>query len=700
MSKQDHIVKEQIIELHVADEQLGIDLQNRVADILQEIVYPQLEQIFDELSSSDEVIEIDELTIDLGFIQQDKFETMLPEVLVEEVRQELSEQIHKARVRQSYGTTYGEYNQPGEGEAFVSFNKKGIADSQHLIHFLRTGNVQWQYQKEDGWSAKDTLDQLLQEDPARLLNLLLQALSDQAALKRFIYQFDDERLLAVVTHLNAEISSFFKELYQTLTGLNVKFRFLDLSAQAFRFELWSAFLTQLVERAQKVNEDSYSFSETEKLDWLSGIFQHLANRAMQGKTALERLRVLTLCIFEALTRSGASAPLRSLLKTLLTHSNWLPTPIKKIVDQESVYANVIQNTKPFIDFETLPAANILDKKTSDQLQDWVKASKNQQKTTAESDQPAKNTTQPYQAKIVDQLSTQIDQLKFYLTTSAGQKAKADGLLAQKEIDELLRLYNALEEAIRKGKASSQKSNQYLLDRTAMKSLTSAFQALVKYMQEQYPMLAPEQQELIPVAEVENLHDTIQHIERSNQPLKMEFQQGEEAIIGKPELEELFINNAGLVLFWGYLNPIFKHLGLVDNREFVSEEAKHRAVHLLQYMGFENSHTEEHELALNKLLCGIPVEEPLIDGIELTDEEKQEIDNMLGAVIRNWEALKNTSLNGFRKTFIPREGHLTRNENDWNLVIERVGFDVMLDTLPWTISMIKMPWTDYFIYVQW
>jgi len=60
--------------------------------------------------------------------------------------------------------------------------------------------------------------------------------------------------------------------------------------------------------------------------------------------------------------------------------------------------------------------------------------------------------------------------------------------------------------------------------------------------------------------------------------------------------------------------------------------------------------------------------------------------------RNPEAL--------RETYLRREGVLNKGAQGWNLRVERNAFDVMLDKLPWGISIIKLPWCSEILYIEW
>jgi hypothetical protein len=51
----------------------------------------------------------------------------------------------------------------------------------------------------------------------------------------------------------------------------------------------------------------------------------------------------------------------------------------------------------------------------------------------------------------------------------------------------------------------------------------------------------------------------------------------------------------------------------------------------------------------------------------------------------------------------RNGRLMRDESaghHWALIVETKAYDVLLDTLPWRISMIRLSWMTDMLAVQW
>jgi Contractile injection system tape measure protein len=161
-----------------------------------------------------------------------------------------------------------------------------------------------------------------------------------------------------------------------------------------------------------------------------------------------------------------------------------------------------------------------------------------------------------------------------------------------------------------------------------------------------------------------------------------------------------VNNAGQVLAAAFMPRLFAMLELTQEGKFVHPGAADRAAHLVQFMVSGETHTPEYELTLNKILCGISTSLPVSEGIELSEHEKNIIEQMLTSMIQHWKVLGSTSIAGLRETFFQRQGWLVLEEDCWRLKVQERTFDMLLDRLPWSISLIKHSWMDKPLRVSW
>jgi hypothetical protein len=167
-----------------------------------------------------------------------------------------------------------------------------------------------------------------------------------------------------------------------------------------------------------------------------------------------------------------------------------------------------------------------------------------------------------------------------------------------------------------------------------------------------------------------------------------------------DIGECFIDNAGLVILSPFLQQLFNNLKLSRKKQFRSEEAQVRAVLLSQFLVTGRTKIAEHELPLNKIICGYPLEKTLPCEFEPTAEETEQCDELFKSVLGYWEALKSTSVEALRNTYVVRNGKLVDKNEYFLLQVEYKAFDVMLQFLPWSIGVIYLPWMKKRLMVEW
>ncbi|MFA5964700.1 MAG: contractile injection system tape measure protein [Sphingomonas sp.] len=170
-------------------------------------------------------------------------------------------------------------------------------------------------------------------------------------------------------------------------------------------------------------------------------------------------------------------------------------------------------------------------------------------------------------------------------------------------------------------------------------------------------------------------------------------------------EPIFIANAGLVLFSPYLPALFERLGVLTSDDagkmrIADVEAMTRAVHLLQYMVDARLDAPEHELVLNKLLCGLPSAQPVLPSFVAEPADLEMCDGLMTAVIANWPIIAGTSHAGLRETFLQRDGRLRHEDDSWRLQVQRKGVDVLVDRVPWSFATIFHRWMPEPLQVTW
>jgi Contractile injection system tape measure protein len=165
-----------------------------------------------------------------------------------------------------------------------------------------------------------------------------------------------------------------------------------------------------------------------------------------------------------------------------------------------------------------------------------------------------------------------------------------------------------------------------------------------------------------------------------------------------DLEEgVFVECAGLVLLHPFLPRLFEVLGIARSGQLVLPD---RALCVLHFLATGERRAPEYALVLAKVLCNLPLDEPVGAPVGLSAEEETEATALLAAVIEHWNALGGTSVDGLRGTFLVRAGKLSRRGEDDVLQVERESFDILLAQLPWGIGAIRLPWMKKILWVEW
>lgn len=165
-------------------------------------------------------------------------------------------------------------------------------------------------------------------------------------------------------------------------------------------------------------------------------------------------------------------------------------------------------------------------------------------------------------------------------------------------------------------------------------------------------------------------------------------------------EGIYLQFAGLILLHPFLPRFFTKCGLLAANTFKNPAATAKAIHLLYYLTTNETKPEEYDLPLFKLLCGLPFNVPIDRFVELDNEILEEADALLHTAITHWGALGEVSNTSLQDGFLQREGKLLKTQNGWSLQVETKTLDVLLNQLPWGISMVKLPWMKDLLSINW
>jgi len=164
-------------------------------------------------------------------------------------------------------------------------------------------------------------------------------------------------------------------------------------------------------------------------------------------------------------------------------------------------------------------------------------------------------------------------------------------------------------------------------------------------------------------------------------------------------EGIIFPNAGLILLHPFLQRFFENLNLLDNN-VIKPTKLEEAMHILHYLVCKKEQPYEHELLFEKFICNVPLKHPVKRDIQLTDGQKESCEVLLTSALNHWEGLKTNSVDALRSEFLMREGKLLATDEHYKLFVQRKTQDILLETLPWNLSITKIPWKKKMILIDW
>jgi len=167
-----------------------------------------------------------------------------------------------------------------------------------------------------------------------------------------------------------------------------------------------------------------------------------------------------------------------------------------------------------------------------------------------------------------------------------------------------------------------------------------------------------------------------------------------------ENDQIGVQNAGLILLHPFLKQFFTTTGIIGKPGVLTQGNFDLAVQSLHFLATGNENAFEGSLIMEKFLCGVPLKMTVQKISLLTESIRNEANELLSEVVRNWPALKNTSADGLRQLFIQRDGKLIQEDTKYRLIVERKAQDLLLEKLNWNIAVIKLPWISKILFTEW
>lgn len=205
MSGQKHIINRHVLELTIHDKENVWAVQNKTSALVKEKLHPELDKLFNRLTSDDEIVRIDKLVIDLGTIQENSLEEVFVETAIRKISQQVNSLIAEGK---SSATQKLEQKNKADGRDLLITNKLSDYLDQFLF-FLKNGYFPWWHENPGAEKfspqslSRNIFKEILNVDNDLLKNTFLPLLKNQKVRKRLIYQYNHSYLYELLKKLNA-----------------------------------------------------------------------------------------------------------------------------------------------------------------------------------------------------------------------------------------------------------------------------------------------------------------------------------------------------------------------------------------------------------------------------------------------------------------------------------------------------------------
>jgi len=159
-----------------------------------------------------------------------------------------------------------------------------------------------------------------------------------------------------------------------------------------------------------------------------------------------------------------------------------------------------------------------------------------------------------------------------------------------------------------------------------------------------------------------------------------------------------VANAGLIILHPFLKDLFKKCNLIHPDNTLKNNEM--CANILYYAATKKEHCYECNMLFEKFLCGIPLWQPINQNVDIDPLFKENVEEMLVAVVNHWSVLKNSKTTLLRTEFLQRTGKLNLENNNQKLLVARKTQDILLDKISWNISIAKIPWIEKLVYTEW
>lgn len=688
MAAHDHIIHKQIFDLQIPSRDSAFGLQQEVRAVFDDDLLPLINRLFDEISGPGEILRINRLELNLGHIDP----LRLREQLVTQLKVVLSEKLQEARAKAK--------SRPGSllsgiEEAVIiehdvyqmdAVLQSSAASIPSLLEaFFINGDLPWWAPDESQQpDISELTTQLLDQAPEQFEQVFMQVLKHPQAAIRMVNQLSAtllKRIAKILWPQSARIAFNHREaeaVMQYLLALGV------LNAELVQAPANTpspVYLMAVAAAARIVSLPTTltHSAQTETGSLAAWLVVAAATASDTEPEIILRVAEITLLSTEAAQRANQPMPetiAAIIVKRIIDKQHNLPASVYTQLLEVSISTAAKQHSSE-------QTARLVSKFAAIATETTVLQKRITKLFAGEPFLTQKN----FIAALADE--------KPELALQIVQALEAENSTTTKT---LLQEITASLSPSRK-KPESEKLEKISSRKTQSADETFAVKKAKKKSEEEITDPEEIQTEETQATLIEELNNTFEQLLEVFTDTETEEEESE----GIPyhNKRHRLSRWGGLVILGPYLPALFQETGLLNDKGlFKNKEAAFRGIFLLHYICTGTTKAPEYALTLHKLLCGLPFNKSVPKTIRLTKKEKQEADDLLEAMAEQWTSLRSPVGDAIRQNFMKRTAIIEKKDGAWLVRIQRTSLDILLDSLPWSISVIRLPWTQHLIQTEW
>ncbi|CAN5811212.1 hypothetical protein BH11BAC7_BH11BAC7_29010 [soil metagenome] len=695
-----HIINKQVIELKVFSEENAFGLQQDARAAYMTNVLPLISDVLDEFAGPDEVLRIDKIELDFGILNAAKMGEQMKERIREALLKQLPGFKRSTNASGKQHFTLSENALTGKKNT-AQLMSGSFSQRELLTIYFETGFLPWWATDEtEALDIDELIIELFEKEPVTTMQWLQHlAIRSPIARKRIMLQLDKSTQKFILATIPAKIIS-------SLQSLSKQLQAVAGNSNAFSFQPEPA--EELFYYVLLVPENILHSTTNTTKELTGSLIRQLAIISQTVYADFEK-QLYAHTLSEVLSSGNKAATAPDLVDYFVSWEK----------ENSEAAASVTGNS-----FCVLEIFTGKDERSIGELADEIELAL----IAFEESQPVERRFSKHFSKRKKQTRVLLKNKRKFISNTSREIAEGS-LIAKADVQSDL-ILSATDLGNKEDSVEAINENDHIDavkinwfkakdEKSVPEKISGKIEALPEKKSSEADVIGKElAEQIILTGEKKPVNERAGEMQKNDaeeksladkSPVEVAAPISADEIDNSELAEGLLLQKkpsagmtrfGGLVILAPFLPAFFSELKLVENGKFTSEANQFKAVHLLNFLATGKTSSPEYKLLLHKLLCGIEITQPIPKSIKLTVAEKKEAMLFLDDIAGQWATLRSTSGKAFRDTFFRRNGILEKRDNSWLLRVERAPMDIMLDTLPWTISIIKSSWMQQLLQVEW